>query len=188
MSAARCSMNAAHLPAPPTAGVLVLGWLCREEGEKLSRKNGELEAAARKVRAQLRDSEAGREKLAARAAKAEAQAAQAAARAKQAEAEAAEAGAAAAEEVQRLRRAAEAEVAAVREEVSQAAQDSHQEKERCESCAVHGWRPSSRLPHTQHSPPPLTPRAVQGGVRGAGGGAGARGRRRAGAGRAARRG
>jgi len=31
---------------------------CRAEGEKLSRRNGELEAAARRVRAQLRDAEA----------------------------------------------------------------------------------------------------------------------------------
>lgn len=30
----------------------------RAEGEKLSRRNGELEAAARRVRAQLRDAEA----------------------------------------------------------------------------------------------------------------------------------
>ena len=31
---------------------------CRAEGEKLSRRNGELEAATRRVRAQLRDTEA----------------------------------------------------------------------------------------------------------------------------------
>ena len=44
----------------PTAGAAPAAAPRRVEGEKLSRKNGELEAAARRVRAQLRDAEADR--------------------------------------------------------------------------------------------------------------------------------
>ena len=40
--------------------------LCREEGETLSRRNGELEAQVRKMRSAERESEAERGKLAAR--------------------------------------------------------------------------------------------------------------------------
>lgn len=54
-------MQAPPRRVPLAPRTLMCALLCRRaEGEKLSRKNGELEAATRRVRAQLRDAEAER--------------------------------------------------------------------------------------------------------------------------------
>jgi hypothetical protein len=68
--AAETSQPGAVHDAPVIHGV---DWL-QDEGEKLARKNGELEAALRRVRAANRDSDAERDRLAARIASLESQA------------------------------------------------------------------------------------------------------------------
>lgn len=68
--AAKTSQSGAVHGTRVTRGV---GWL-QGEGEQLARKNGELEAALRRVRAANRDSDAERDRLAARIASLESQA------------------------------------------------------------------------------------------------------------------
>lgn len=101
-----------------------------QEGERLSKKNGELETSARRGRAQLRDVEAERDRLAAQLTKAEARASEAEERALQLESELQAAQEGAALEVEQARKEAQAELAAARKEAGKKLQMSKEKNDK----------------------------------------------------------
>jgi chromosome segregation ATPase len=104
--------------------------LCRIETEKLSRRNGELEAASRKLRGQVQDADIELERLGDRASRAEAQAKKYLDRIKQLKKEAAEAAAAAEAALLKEREEALAQVNAVRSDANTAVQATQEQSAR----------------------------------------------------------
>ncbi|GAB4819793.1 hypothetical protein N2152v2_006839 [Parachlorella kessleri] len=98
----------------------------QREGEKLSRRNGELEATTRKLRAQLRDAESERDRLAGRVEGLEVQLEEAQQRGQQAEQALADQAAAHEAELQEMQRSAELRLSVVNQ---QAQDDAHRSLE-----------------------------------------------------------
>ena len=101
-----------------------------QEGEKLSKRNGELEAAARRTRAQLRDVEAERDRLTSQLLKAESRAEAAENQAAELEEELEAAQEAAAKEVEQARTEASKKLAAAKNEAGKAFQQTQQEQQK----------------------------------------------------------